>query len=122
MRNLVAIADDGHTLVWKAHRALDIETGQRFTIGAATIKAHETYRDTDQTVITRATKFEVSRAEQECMTNLQDLALNRTFGGRGFNPFSLSYTFGIVPKDDHTVWSRKLKRERSDGEHPELFR
>lgn len=56
---LVAIADDGHTLVWKAHRALDVEAGQRFTIGAATIKAHETYRDVDQTVITRAAKFEV---------------------------------------------------------------
>lgn len=59
---LVAIADDGHTLVWKAHRALDIETGQRFTIAAATVKAHETYRDIDQTVITRATKFEVCAA------------------------------------------------------------
>lgn len=56
---LVAIADDGHTLVWKAHRALDVESGQRFTIGAATVKAHESYRDVDQTVITRPSKFEV---------------------------------------------------------------
>ena len=46
-------------LVWKAHRALDIESGQRFTIAAATVKAHETYRDVDQTVITRPNKFEV---------------------------------------------------------------
>lgn len=55
---LVAITDDGHTLVWKAHRVLEIETGQRFTIGAATIKAHEEYKGTDQTVITRASRFE----------------------------------------------------------------
>ena len=59
---LVAIADDGHMLVWKAHRALDIESGQRFTIAAATVKAHETYREVDQTVITRAHKFEVIEA------------------------------------------------------------
>ena len=36
---LVAIADDGHMLVWSASKALDIESGQRFTIAAATIKA-----------------------------------------------------------------------------------
>lgn len=59
---LVAIADDGHMVVWKAHRGLDIEVGQQFTIAAATVKSHETYRDVDQTVITRAAKFEVIEA------------------------------------------------------------
>lgn len=56
---LVAIADDGHMFVWKASKVLDIETGQRFTIGAATVKAHDTYNGVDQTFIKRPTKFTV---------------------------------------------------------------
>ncbi|XTP38636.1 hypothetical protein ACORG1_34885 (plasmid) [Mycobacterium sp. TJFP1] len=56
---LVAIADDGHMLVWSASKALDIESGQRFTIAAATIKAHDNYNGVDQTVITRPSKFTV---------------------------------------------------------------
>jgi hypothetical protein len=58
---LVAIAHDGHMLVWKASKVLDIETGDRFTIGAATIKAHDNYNGTDQTIIKRPTKFTVVR-------------------------------------------------------------
>ncbi|WP_262490918.1 hypothetical protein [Mycobacterium simiae] len=54
---LVAIADDGHTIVWKASKPLDIEAGQRFTIGAAIVKAHQTYNGIDQTVISRPAKF-----------------------------------------------------------------
>lgn len=55
---LVAIADDGHVLVWKASKRLDIETGQRFTLAAATVKAQDNYHGTDQTVISRPSKFE----------------------------------------------------------------
>lgn len=55
---LVGIADTGHTLVWSASRDLGIERGQRFTITAATVKAHGEYNGTDQTVITRAAGFE----------------------------------------------------------------
>ncbi|MFC5935447.1 MULTISPECIES: hypothetical protein [Mycobacterium] len=62
---LVAIADDGHTIVWKAHKALDIEVGQRFTMAAATVKAHETYKHIDQTVITRPSKFMVIDAADD---------------------------------------------------------
>lgn len=62
---LVAIADDGHTIVWKAHKALDIEAGQRFTIAAATVKAHDTYKHIDQTVITRPSKFMVIDAADD---------------------------------------------------------
>ncbi|CAN5621131.1 hypothetical protein BH09ACT8_BH09ACT8_50680 [soil metagenome] len=56
---LVAIADDGHMFVWQASKVLDIETGDRFTIGAATVKGHDNYNGTDQTVIKRPTKFTV---------------------------------------------------------------
>lgn len=62
---LVAIVDDGHTIVWKAHKALDVEAGQRFTMAAATVKAHETYKDIDQTVVTRPSKFTVIDAADE---------------------------------------------------------
>lgn len=58
---LVAIADDGHMFVWKASKVLDIEAGDRFTIGAATVKAHDNYNGTDQTAIKRPTKFTVVR-------------------------------------------------------------
>lgn len=54
---LVAITDDGHTIVWSASKGLDIEAGQRFTIAAATVKSHGTYNGVDQTVLTRPSKF-----------------------------------------------------------------
>ena len=60
---LVAIAEDGHTIVWNASRALGIESGQRFTIAAATVKAHEVYNGVDQTVLSRPAKFEICATE-----------------------------------------------------------
>ncbi|MFA5608200.1 MAG: hypothetical protein WDA07_13615 [Leucobacter sp.] len=56
---LVAIADDGHVIVWKASKRLEIAAGDKFTIAAATVKAQEQYQGTDQSVITRPSKFEV---------------------------------------------------------------
>lgn len=56
---LVAITDDGHVVVWKASKALDLETGQRFTMAAATVKEHGNYQGTDQTILARPAKFEV---------------------------------------------------------------
>lgn len=57
---LVGITDDGHTLVWSASRGLAVNVGDRFTITAATVKAHEPYRNVDQTVITRAAGFDAA--------------------------------------------------------------
>jgi hypothetical protein len=54
---LVAITDDGHTIVWSASKGLDIEAGQRFTIAAATVKDHGAYNGVDQTILTRPSKF-----------------------------------------------------------------
>lgn len=62
---LVAITDDGHTVVWNASKALDIEVGDTFTMGAATVKAHETYHGVDQSVITRPAKLAISPATAE---------------------------------------------------------
>ncbi len=59
---LVAITDDGHTVVWNASKSLDIEVGDTFTIGAATVKAHENYHGVDQSVITRPSKLAISPA------------------------------------------------------------
>lgn len=56
---LVATTDDGHTLVWRASKYIDIEAGDRFTMAAATVKDHDTYRGVDQTVIFRPSKFEI---------------------------------------------------------------
>lgn len=62
---LVAITDDGHTVAWNASKALDIEVGDTFTMGAATVKAHETYHGVDQSVITRPAKLAISPATAE---------------------------------------------------------
>lgn len=59
---LVAVTDDGHTLVWRAAKCLDIEAGDRFTMAAATVKGHDNYRGIDQTVVTRPSKFEIITA------------------------------------------------------------
>ncbi|MCV7144236.1 hypothetical protein [Mycolicibacterium fortuitum] len=60
---LVGITDDGHVITWWASKSLDIEVGQRFTIGAATVKNHDNYKGQDQTVLSRPSKFEVCTGE-----------------------------------------------------------
>lgn len=58
---LVGITDDGHTLVWRASREIDVTEGERITLSSATIKALEKYQgkgntseEIYQTVVTRA--------------------------------------------------------------------
>lgn len=62
---LVAITDDGRTVVWNASKALDIEVGDTFTMCAATVKAHEAYHGVDQSVITRPSKLAVHSAAHD---------------------------------------------------------
>ena len=46
---------DGNLLIkWFATGVRDYEPGQRVRILRATVKDHETFRDQDQTVVTRA--------------------------------------------------------------------
>ncbi len=58
---LIAVTDDGHMILWRAHKPVDIYTGQRFEFASATVKAHETYRGVDHTVFVRPVKFKVCR-------------------------------------------------------------
>jgi hypothetical protein len=54
---LVGYTDDMHCVVWKASGRKDFEPGDVMVLSAFTVKAHETYGETnpvDQTVITRA--------------------------------------------------------------------
>lgn len=50
---LVGRTDDQHTVTWKASGTIDAETGDVLVLSAATVKAHEQYKETDQTVLTR---------------------------------------------------------------------
>lgn len=51
---LVGTCDDGHVVVWKASKFLDLEPGDKITLAQATIKALNTYEGIDQTIVTRA--------------------------------------------------------------------
>lgn len=51
---LVMRTDDDHLLTWLATGSRNETPGMRVRILRATVKAHETYRDQDQTVLTRA--------------------------------------------------------------------
>jgi len=67
---VVGTAQDGHTVAWNASRRLgtwvavggdptkgdwrDLEPGDTLILSAATVKAHENYKGTDQTILTRA--------------------------------------------------------------------
>lgn len=62
---VVGTAQDGHTVAWNASRRLDVynedtkawrdlEPGDTLILSAATVKAHENYKGTDQTILTRA--------------------------------------------------------------------
>ncbi|WP_022894589.1 hypothetical protein [Agromyces subbeticus] len=52
------VTDDGYVLKWKTQNPQDLAEGQAVTIDRATVKAHEIYRDTFETVILRP-KFTV---------------------------------------------------------------
>lgn len=51
---LVGVTPEGHTVCWNASRTFGLEAGDTLVLSAATVKAHENYRGTDQTVLTRA--------------------------------------------------------------------
>lgn len=51
---IVGTTPEGNTVTWRASRAIDLEPGDTLVLSAATVKAHETYQGTDQTVLTRA--------------------------------------------------------------------
>lgn len=58
---LVGITDDGHTLVWRSSREINVKEGERITLASATIKTLEKYmskkhpeEEIYQTVVTRA--------------------------------------------------------------------
>jgi len=51
---MVGYTDDMHCVVWKASGFHDYDPGDVLVLSAATVKKHENYKGTDQTVITRA--------------------------------------------------------------------
>lgn len=51
---LTGVSDSGHTIVWSASRMIDVIPRQRVVFARATIKALQRYRETDQTVLTKA--------------------------------------------------------------------
>jgi len=51
---VVGITPDGHVVTWNASKDLNVEAGDTLVLSAATVKAHENYQGTDQTVLTRA--------------------------------------------------------------------
>lgn len=51
---IVAHTKDGHVVVWNASKYIDVEAGEPLSIASATVKNHDNYRGTDQTIITRA--------------------------------------------------------------------
>ena len=51
---MVGVTPDGHVVTWNASKDLDVEAGDTLVLSAATVKAHENYQGTDQTVLTRA--------------------------------------------------------------------
>ena len=54
-KTLLVLRTDGNQLIkWFATGVRDNEPGQRVRILRATVKDHETFRDQDQTVVTRA--------------------------------------------------------------------
>lgn len=59
---LVGATDDGHVVKWFASGGREWEPGDRIHFGAATVKAHENYKGTDQTALTRGHKVEVVEA------------------------------------------------------------
>lgn len=59
---IVMTAPDGHVMKWKATGRHDVEPGQTLTFTGGTVKAHDVYRDVDQTVLTRV-KYEVADPE-----------------------------------------------------------
>lgn len=56
---LVGSTDDGHVVKWFASGMQPWEPGDVLHFAAATVKAHEEYRGTDQTVLTRGHKVTV---------------------------------------------------------------
>jgi hypothetical protein len=56
---LVGTTDDGHVVKWFASGSRDWDAGDRIHFAAATVKAHENYKGTDQTALTRGHKVEV---------------------------------------------------------------
>ncbi len=50
---MVGKTEDGHVVKWFASGSFSYELGDVVKFEAATVKAHENYQGTDQTVITR---------------------------------------------------------------------
>lgn len=59
---LVGTTDDGHVVKWFASGTRSWDAGDRLHFAAATVKAHENYKGTDQTALTRGHKVEVVEA------------------------------------------------------------
>lgn len=57
-------ADSGHTLKWFATGRKDLDTGQKLALTGGSVKKHDTYEGTDQTVLTRV-KYDVQDADAE---------------------------------------------------------
>ena len=51
---LVLRTNDGHVLKWQSSSQQDVSPGDKVTVTTGTVKAHQMYRDTFQTVLTRA--------------------------------------------------------------------
>lgn len=60
---VVGVTPDGHVATWKASKDLDVEAGDTLVLSAATVRAHENYQGTDQTVLTRAVVAETRHPE-----------------------------------------------------------
>lgn len=62
---LVGYTPEQHCVVWKASGHHNLSAGDVLVLSAATVKAHEVYEGTDQTVITRAVIDHVETATTE---------------------------------------------------------
>jgi hypothetical protein len=51
---LVLRTNDGHVLKWQSSSQQDVSPGDKVTVTTGTVKTHQMYRDTFQTVLTRA--------------------------------------------------------------------